>query len=428
MTGEVGQVLDSRVLIVGAGHAGVTAARELRRLGHRGCITLLGDESHFPYERPPLTKEVIRGNGITGAVALLTAEELVALNLLFRPGCKVQEINAVQRKAYCDGGLVEEFDFCLLATGGRAREIAGLPPSSPGVHYVRTLSDARRLGKALVGLDSLLVLGGGYLGLEVASSAVGLCGEVTVLDVAPQLLSRAAPVGLADWLRLRSEQAGIRLLLGRQITSFTQEEKRHVVTLADGVSIQAAAVVVAIGQHPNVTLAEQAGLDIDPLNGGVVVDEGCRTSEPGIYAAGDCASQHHPWYGTRIRLESWQSANEQGAIAAAAMLGKTPTERGVPWFWTDLLGCNIQILGSVPQDGDISYALRAALDPHAERPQGLFFGVSQDRLVHVVAVNAGGDVRALRPLLEQRSPIDVAVLLDETKPLRTIVKRLFAAA
>src|SRR5690606_2065963 len=121
-----------------------------------------------------------------------------------------REINTMQRTAYCDGSHVEEFDFCLLATGGRAREIPDLPPSSSSVHYVRTLKDAQRLGEALVGLDSLLVLGGGYLGVEVASNAAGQCGGVTVLDVAPQLLSRAAPVGLADWLRQRCEQAGIR--------------------------------------------------------------------------------------------------------------------------------------------------------------------------------------------------------------------------
>lgn len=415
--------LESHIAIVGTGHAGISALRELRSLGHRGPITFMGQERHLPYERPPLSKDVLRGHGRVAPPLLLREEELAALNVDFRRGFNVVALDAPQRRVFDASGAHVAFDSCLLATGGTARELPSLPTGTPGVHYVRSLDDAIQLGEALVTARSALVIGAGFLGLEVASSAIALCPKVTVLDTADRLLPRVIPQQISMWLESRCTRAGLEMLLGCGIVSMHADGRGHTVRLNDGRQLSADLIIVAIGQQPNVALAHIAGLQLDPVYGGLAVDEQCRTSLPGVYAAGDCTSQHHPWYGGNIRLESWQSAIEQGRIAAAAMLGQATTPRAVPWFWTDVLDCNIQVSGSVPKDAAPTYLLRGALDD-SPRPKALLLGVQNSRLVHAVAVNAGGDLRALRPLLESVAPLDVGQLADESVPLRQVVKSL----
>ncbi|WP_299453719.1 FAD-dependent oxidoreductase [uncultured Pigmentiphaga sp.] len=414
------------VLIIGAGHAGASAARELRRLGYDRQITLVSDESHLPYERPALSKGILQGTGQLDKIALFGPDELAALDITFRPDYRVTELD-VKRRRVCDTrGDWLSFDACLIATGGRPRVLPTLPPDAKGVHYLRTLEDALRLRDALTRVQSVLVVGAGYLGLEVASSAAALGRQVHIVDTASHPLSRSAPMILGQWLHQRCSKAGIQTMLGNGIASISLEGDHYIATLDNHSKIFADIIIIAVGQEPNIELAKAAGLSLDALNGGILVDALCTTSETGIYAAGDCVSQRHPWYGNRIRLESWQSANEQGCTAAAAMLGLHPAPRGVPWFWTDMLDCNIQILGTA-RGTVLSYTTRGSLVAEAERPKFLLLGMENDRLVQVIAVNAGGDLRLLRNLVGTDTPVDARILADEGIPLKSTVRELQAS-
>ncbi|WP_050840599.1 NAD(P)/FAD-dependent oxidoreductase, partial [Bordetella pertussis] len=291
-----------------------------------------------------------------------------------------------------------------------------------GVHYIRTLDDALDLRAALRPGVRAAVIGGGFLGLEVASTARELGAKVTVIENGSRLLERALPAIVSDWLAERVRASGVDLRLGGAIAAIG-DGPPYAITLADGTQVNADLIVVSIGLAPEVTLARQAGLPLDD-NGGICVDSQARTADPQVYAAGDCASQPRACLGTAARFESWQNANEQARAAAAAMLGLAPAAEPYPWFWTDQYGCNIQILG-LPQPG-LRYVCRPQTDPQAA-PRVLWIGFRDGVPCHGIAVNAGGDLRQLRVLFERGIPVDPHRLADPAEALKPLVKAWQAA-
>ena len=415
------------ILIVGAGQAGATAAAALRKGGFDGRIVMVGREAPLPYERPPLSKAVLADAAMDGRIGIhpagFHAEQAIELRL----GAAVVAIDPAASIARLDDGSTLPFSRCLLATGGHARTLPGLPPGTPAVHTVRTLADAQALREAMGRHRSMVVLGAGFLGLEVASTARGMGLEVTVLESAPRVLPRAVPPAFSAWLQQRVRESGVALRLDARCGAVAPVPDGIAIELQDGSRLQTALLVVAIGQSPEVALARASGLALHPLNGGIRIDAQCRTSAPHIYAAGDCTSQHQPHAGEELRLESWQSANEQARIAAAAMLGIEAAPAATPWFWTDQFGCNVQMMG-LPAEG-LAYRWRGdpgAADP---APKLLMLGTDADgRLRHAIAVNAGGDLRQLRPLFEPDVRIDATRLCDPSLPLRQCVRDALAAA
>lgn len=417
---------DAPILIIGAGQAGATAAAALRALGHDGGIVMVGGEAHAPYERPPLSKAVLADEQQDERIGVHAAGFYAEQGIDLRLGTTVTSLDPAGATAHCADGQALAFSRCLLATGGHARTLPALPAGQPRVHYLRSLADARGLRAALRRERGVLVIGGGFLGLETASTARAMGLAVTVVEAAPLLLQRAVPRVFSDWLAQRVRGLGIDLRLGCGIASIPPAVDEVAVTLADGTALRAPLVVVAIGLHPNVGLAEAAGLALHPGNGGIEVDAHCRTSAPGVFAAGDCTSQYQPLFGQEMRLESWQNANEQARIAAAAMLGVQTAPAAVPWFWTDQFGCNIQMLGAV--DPALRYTLRGS----AEAPDGdtppkfLLLGMAGAQLRHAIAVNAGGDLRQLRNLIEQGTACDIGLLCDTALPLKQAAREAAA--
>jgi 3-phenylpropionate/trans-cinnamate dioxygenase ferredoxin reductase subunit len=316
------------------------------------------------------------------------------------------------------GGAQIHWDRCLLATGGRARLFPGVPEGTPHVYYLRELDDARRLRKRLTAGARAVVLGGGFLGLEFAAVARERGLDVTVVEAGGHLLGRAAPALFATWLAQQYEKSGINILCNASVQAIRQAGEGVALQLADGRELAADFLLVSIGQLPNLELAQASGLAID---NGIAVDANCMTSAPGVYAAGDCASQDNRWLGRRVRLESWQMAQEQGTIAAQAMLGKPVDSNLVPWFWSDQLGMNLQMLG-LPEAG-LQYEVRGSM----ESAKFTIFGFSEERLRYVLAVNGGGDMRPLRMLLESGKEAPRASLLDAGRALRETVKQALAA-
>jgi 3-phenylpropionate/trans-cinnamate dioxygenase ferredoxin reductase component len=337
----------------------------------------------------------------------------------------VISLDTEKKCAYFSDGSRIEYGSCLLSTGGNARLIPDLPKDAPGVHYVRTLQDARALRSALEKQTHVLVIGGGFLGLEVASSARTNGHAVTLVESAPRLLQRALPAVLSDWLAERAIDFGIKLKLGVEIESVSIQAEGVQVHFKDGTMVSAPVVVVAVGLVPDVELARNAGLQINPENGGISIDARCTSSAPDVYAAGDCASQMNTFFGREVRLESWQNANTQAQIAAATIAGSTLPKSVVPWFWTDQFGWNIQIYGEY--DASLEYVLRGARPSSTGPGKCVFLGSKMGVLRHAIAINAGGELRQLQPLFERQLSCVTAAFTNQEQPLRRLVEQALRA-
>jgi 3-phenylpropionate/trans-cinnamate dioxygenase ferredoxin reductase subunit len=409
----------SNILIVGAGQAGACAAATLRREGFAGRITLAGAEPHRPYERPPLSKAVLSDARAEEGIFLHRQALHDELDLVWRPGLTVDAIDPAAGLATTADGERLAFDRCLIATGGRARPLPDLPVGSSNVYYLRGLDDARALRGRLRAGASVVVVGGGFLGLEFAGVARASGLAVTVLESADEILGRSAPALLGSWLRGRHEQAGVRIVRNARVRAVVPDPAQVSVTLDDGQVLCADFLLVSIGQLPNIALAERAKLRID---NGIAVDAHCASSAPGVFAAGDCASHLNRFLGARVRLESWQNAQEQAAVAARAMLGQPAEYDVVPWFWSDQLGMNIQMVG-VPGAG-YRYVVRG--DPDTAR--FAILGFDQNVVRYALTVNSGGDMRPLRNLVTARTEMDSTTLTDTTRSLRDIAKAVIGHA
>lgn len=409
------------IVIVGAGQSAARAALALREGGFQGRIIMLGREPYTPYERPPLSK------------ALLVADEEPRLDVLdaqawtrcaveLVTGAEAIRLDPARQQIQLADGTVITYDRCLLATGGEARTLACAPTGAPGIHYLRTLDDARRLKQALRRRPQVAVLGGGFLGLEIAHSALAAGASVTLLEYAPSLLARFLPPEASRWVEgtLRSE--GARLMLGASVAAArVLDTGRIQLETSDGATLEVDDVVVAIGMAPNDSLAREAGLAVAPA-GGILVDAHCRTSDPHVFACGDCASQRRDGQGEPTRMESWQNANEQARMAAAAMLDSASPTPPYPWFWTDQGRHNLQMLG-LPAN-DLEYVRRG--NPAADK--ALWIGHRNGVPVHGVALNAGGELRAVRPLYERGRPVALHEFHDDALNLRAWAKQAMSEA
>ncbi|MDX8533573.1 FAD-dependent oxidoreductase [Mesorhizobium sp. VK25A] len=330
------------VVIVGAGQAGFSVAAKLRDLGHSGRITLVGAEPHPPYQRPPLSKGYLLGD--------ITEERLHLRPLTFydqktielRLGTEVEAIDRDRREARLNDGSVLSYSRLVLATGSRPRL---LPPDQggdlDGVYYLRSIADIQRLAREFVAGRRVVIVGGGYIGLEAAAVSAKLGLGVTLIESAPRILQRVASAHTASFFRELHRSHGVDILEGVGLTRLAGREGRVTgAVLSDGRSLPADFVIVGIGIHPNVELAEMAGLDTE---NGIAVDAQCRTTDPFILAAGDCAS--FPWKGRRLRLESVGNAVEQGEAVAKTIMGQPQKYHAEPWFWSDQFDCKLQIAG-----------------------------------------------------------------------------------
>ena len=273
--------------------------------------------------------------------------------------------------------------------------------------------------------SSILILGGGFLGLEVASTARSIGLSVTILESSGNLLARAIPQEMSSWLRLSIKAAGVDLRLNTHCESFDVRADGISISLASGETLYADMIVVAVGLVPEVAIARRSGLSIHSGNGGICIDEHCMTSAPGVYAAGDCSSQTHPFLGFEIRLESWQNANEQARLAAAEIAGVPTAPLTAPWFWSDQFDYNLQILG-VPVAG-LQYHHRGDFSNPDTVPQFMLLGANDSgQILHAIAVNAGGDLRQLKPLIDSKTHCDPISFCDATAPLRPLVRAALA--
>ena len=389
------EVSAAGIVIVGAGQAGVMTAEALRSGGFEGPITMLGDEPHGPYHRPPLSKAWMAGEIEAAQLVMRAPEMLARKNITLRTGVTVKAIDRSAQTVIQGDGSMLPYTGLVLATGSTPRALPLPGGDAPGVLALRTRDDAsaiaERLAACIEQQRPVVIIGGGFIGLEVAATARKKGLAVTVLEAAPRLLGRVLAPVLSDWYAELHRGHGVQLVLGAQVAALEADANGVTgVKLADGSVVPAGLVVVGIGVSANHQLAQAAGLECDR---GIVVDACGRTSDPFIVAAGDCTARRLA-DGSLLRLESVQNATEQGKSAAAALLGQDRPFTATPWFWSDQYDKKLQMAGlSMGADG---WAVRG------DMAAGSFsvYHFKGDRLIAADSINASKDHLLVRKLLD----------------------------
>jgi len=406
-------VSEQAIVIVGAGHAGGCAASALRAAGHKGPVTLLGIEPHPPYERPPLSKELLQGAVPTEKTYLRPAAWYAEHEVDLRLGAEAVEIDrAAGRVRLADGESVA-YDSLLLTTGARPRLLRIPGGEGPRVFYLRDIADSLRLRERLVPDVRFAVIGAGFIGLEVAATAKKRGAAVTVLELAPQVLARVTPPEIADYVGDLHRRNGVVLRTGVAVTAIEESGDHLVIVLKDGERIEADYAAVGIGAVPNIELAQAAGILCED---GVQVDQFGHSSDDRIFAAGDVTRHFNPLVGRYIRLEAWQNAQNQGIAVAKVMAGGTQPFAEVPWFWTDQFDMNLQMAGAPERWDELVFR-----GEPAERSFTAFH-LAGDKVVAVTTVNAIRDMRFGRMLIERGRVVDRALLADKSVKLQDLTK------
>lgn len=396
------------IAIVGAGPAGLSAADTLRGNGYDGRLIVVHAEDEAPYERPPLSKEFLLGIRTKDELLLRKAGHFAAANIEFVTD-KAVNLDLRERRISLQSGHALSFDRALLCTGTSARTFP-FAGAGDGVHYLRTLRDAEALKLELKPGLRVVLIGGGYLSLEIAATALKLGCKTTVLVAESDILSRVGVAGLITFLTDKHRSAGVSFRFGCNVEGVSRRSAEVAVHLDGNETLATDIVVAGIGATPNTALASQAGLDVGD---GILVDPSMRTSSDYVYAAGDVAEYWNGVHDRRLRVEAWQNAERQGRIAALNMLGTPLPYCETPWFWTDQHDCNIQILG-VPRRWDREIVRG---DPGSGRFS--IFQLERDKIVGAVFVNDGRNVRPTRLAIDNARTASAGRLADTDTPIAT---------
>jgi 3-phenylpropionate/trans-cinnamate dioxygenase ferredoxin reductase subunit len=397
-------------VIVGASLAGATAAETLRTEGFDGRVVLIGAEPHRPYERPPLSKQVLRGEADPGSTAVHPASFYEDHGIELRLGTRVRAIDVPAALVELDDGRAIQYDRLLLATGSRPRRLTTPGADLDGVHYLRTIDDAAAL-HAAVGLGTrVAVIGAGWIGSEVAASLRQTGAEVTVVDPQPTPLHAVLGPEVGAVYRDLHREHGVELRLGTGVDRIAGSRSGAVsaVHTTDGTVIGTDVVVVGVGATPRTELAGEAGLALD---WGVAVDEHLETSAPGVFAAGDVAAAWHPTLAWRLRVEHWANAKNQGALAARNMLGAGLAYDRLPYFFSDQYDLGMEYSGYAPAWDRVVFRG----DPAAR--EFIAFWLAEGRVLAAMNANVWDVVDPLQALIASKRQVDPTALADPGVPL-----------
>jgi 3-phenylpropionate/trans-cinnamate dioxygenase ferredoxin reductase component len=408
-----------QIVIVGAGRAGAFAAATLRQEGFGGRVVIVGEESLPPYDRPPLSKDVLIGKAtpIDGLIFKREFYEENAIDVLL--GDPAIHLDVQLRKIQLQSGQAMSYDRLLLATGSRPRKLSWDADSVGRLHYLRTAADAEIISQCLKGSRRVAIVGGGVIGFEVAASATTLGCEVTIIEAAPQIMARMIPSEIANYLVGYHKERGVRVLTSARPSAVQGlGTTPDAVLLEDGRTVETDLVVVGVGVTPEVELARSGGLTVE---NGIVTDAYCLTSGAGVYAAGDAARFFHPFFGRLLRLEAWRHAERHGQVAALNMLDRPIEYRDVPWMWSDQYDLHLQVAGLL-DDADAFVSRGAWKEEGAE----LVFALKEGRMRGAVGLgktdSIGRDVRTAQLLIEAGISIDKSLLSNTSIKLKSLLK------
>lgn len=411
------------VVIVGAGHAGAEAATAIRQGGHAGPIVLVGAEARLPYHRPPLSKSYLAGSTTAEALQLKAGAMYEKAGVELRLGTPVQAIDRAAKALQLADGSVIPYTTLVLAPGSRPRRFTapGLDPQvdPANLYYLRTVDDIDRLRPRFVAGARLLLVGGGYIGLEAAAAARKAGLEVTVLEAESRVLARVAAPAVSTFFEQLHRAAGCTVRTSTRVDSVLLDADGDIalVRTSDGSSIPVEIVIAGIGVIPNTELASAAGLAVD---NGILVDASARTADPDIFAIGDCANFPHRLYGRRVRLESVPNALEQARLVAGAIAGKALPEASVPWFWSDQYETRLQMAGL-----SAGYDSAVVRGPADGATLAVFY-LKEGIVIAADCVNRAPEFLQAKRLVAARRPVDAAQLADDSVPLKALVDALLA--
>jgi NADPH-dependent 2,4-dienoyl-CoA reductase/sulfur reductase-like enzyme len=399
-------------IVVGGGQACGHALATLRREGYDGQLLAIAAERELPYERPPLSKEILLGTAERSVATMKDAAFYEGKGIELELGVRATSLDAGEQKLGLDDGRVIAFEKLLLCTGARLRRLVVPGADLAGVYYLRTLDEALAIREAFSHASSVAVVGAGYVGLEVAAASIARGLPTTVLEAGPEVLCRVVPTEVGAIVRGFHERRGVRVHLGSAVTALAGASKVSAVETADGRRFEADLVVIGVGIEPEVELAVSGGLAVDD---GIVVDGFTRTSAPAIHAAGDVTKHPNASLGRSVRLESWQNAQNQAICAARSMLGKLAQPYdGIPWFWSDQASLNVQLLGAPAGWEDV------VVIGESETPRATAIYLYGDRIAGAACLNRPDDVALVRKLMRKKAEVTRERL--EQVPLEELAK------
>jgi 3-phenylpropionate/trans-cinnamate dioxygenase ferredoxin reductase subunit len=402
---------DQGMVIVGGGMAGARAIVSLRANGWQGSITLIGEETLLPYDRPPLSKAMLTEEKEPSPAYLLDESMIASLKAHFLRGARAVSIDRQAKAVVLEDGRAISYGKLLIATGAKPRRLS--IEGGELAYTLRDFADGDHLRSRLRASASAAIVGGGFIGLEVAASARKLGCAVTLIEAQPRILMRGVPEEIARVVHARHEEAGVSMEVGTALMAVETDGVR----LADGRKVMADIVIAGIGAAPEVALAKAAGLAVE---NGITCDETLRTSDPGIHAAGDCCSFPHRLFGNRrMRLEAWRNATDQANVATENMLGGSKAYTAVPWFWSDQYDLSLQIAGN-PADGE------ATVRRQVGEGFVIFHLDAAGRLVGASGIGPGNsiarDVKLAEMLIAKQSSPAREALADASVQLKTLLK------
>jgi len=404
-----------KLVIIGGGHAAAQVATSLRQHKYEGEATLVTDEPVVPYQRPPLSKMYLSGDIGAERLPILREQAYEGANIALKLGVHANSIDREAKTVSLADGDTLSYDKLILATGGHARRLTCKGAELAGIHYVRTMADTDAMRGEFENAGRIVIIGGGYIGLEIAAVARKAGKAVTVLEATDRILGRVvAPEVSKFYTQLHTEE-GVEIHTDKLVTSIEGTDRASAVLTADDSRYEADMVVVGIGLVPNTDLASGARLDVLPH--GIQVNAQCQTSDPDIYAVGDVTWFSHPFYGREMRIESVQNAVDQAKVAVEHMLGNDVTYDALPWFWSDQYGLKLQIAGL--SQGYDTLVTRGNL---AERSVAFFY-LKDGRIIAADCVGRIAEFMNAKKLIAARTPVTESQLLDE-RPFKELAADL----
>ncbi|MBK17385.1 MAG: pyridine nucleotide-disulfide oxidoreductase [Rhodospirillaceae bacterium] len=404
---------DRTFVIIGASQAGGWVANTLRNEGFEGKVILLGEEPYLPYERPPLSKAALLGEVTVDSTYFWQQEALDEANIEVRLNTKATAIDREAKEVVIEGDDRIAYDKLAITTGARVRELPIDGAQLPGVFYLRTMEDTLAIREAVKEGSTAMIVGGGWIGLECAATLTKLGCKSVVVEALDRLCARAITPEISDWLLQFHLGNGVDIRLNTGVEKFEGDGKLERAVLAGGENIDCSIAVVGIGVIPNAEIAAEAGLDTDD---GIVVDDHARTSDPDIFAAGDVANHPNDLLGRRLRLESYENAQNQGITAGKAMLDKAESYAEIPWFWSDQFDVNLQMIG-VPENWDET-ATRG--DP--AKNEFVTFYLKNGVIDGAISINNPRDLRFGKRLMQANKTVSVADLSNPDIKMQALLK------